>query len=657
MTMPTITIYETSTIYVNESVVIHGVVKDENNNVLEGEVLIRIDGHDSITVTPDDYEAGRSVQFTESGIYNASATYVLFGEEIIISDNITITVNRIPTNTTVRIINNTYGNVLIDVVVVENATGYHDSIRSGTVNVTINGQTVQYPIKGSNTTINITGKITTTGRIELSVVYNGSEKYVNSTGMNYSDTDSVFDHIDVVAKSSNMTVIVNPVSVGINQTVDISGQVFDEYGNVIETGVVYITVDGQYPQEVEIIDGTYTLTGNRNTTHNGTITVTVNYPGQRDGEDNLIISPSVNTTTFNVQKLPTITTVEVLNSTAGNVTIDVTVVVDNSTHNPIRTGVLNISIAGGDYVEYPFDLTTTDDNNITIKLSDITSVGDVSVKVVYTGSEVFVESEGVDSEGNIFKNIKVVNQTALLTVTANDTEFVNTTTVNITGNLTDDMGNNLTGERVDIYINNKFIGFAIVNSTGGYSYIYTTDTTGEMIVNATYAGDNKRYSNASDSTKFNVIKLNTTVELNVSDINYTQHELVNITVNESSAQGSIIVEVNKTSDNSNVFNQTYTFSGSIIQVDLSDLATGEYNVTVTYLGDSIYNGNNTSKTFTVNRLAEYELNVTAVNITYGEEETITVNLPNDAKGTVTVNITGRDSVTILCFPLRLHFPD
>ncbi|RAP49771.1 MAG: hypothetical protein BZ138_07240, partial [Methanosphaera sp. rholeuAM270] len=94
----------------------------------------------------------------------------------------------------------------------------------------------------------------------------------------------------------------------------------------------------------------------------------------------------------------------------------------------------------------------------------------------------------------------------------------------ITGTLTDDLGNNISDRYVDIYVDGKLVASVKTNSTGGFSYTHVADTLGDMVVNATFigdAGDAARYANATDSTSFFVYKLNTTVLLNVSDIDYT----------------------------------------------------------------------------------------------------------------------------------------
>ena len=624
-------------IYVTERITIGGEVTEADGvtKVTEGYVIVRLsNGTEYRYDTVEDYVNGVNRQYNVNGTYIVNATYYFNDKAIVTSDISSFVVNKIPTNTTVRIINSTYGNVLIDVVVVENATDYTGNVLSGKINVTINDETVQYDILGANTTINITDQITSTGRIDVGVVYNGSFKYLDSTGKNISDTDNIFDHIDVVPMASNLTVTVNE-SVKINQTVTITGQVYDEYGNIIQNGKVIISVNGMEGQIVDIIDGRYTLTDNKNTTSNATVKVKVTYLGQEtDGK--IIITPSSNETTFNVEKWPTNTTVKVLNSTVGNVTIDVKIVTDNETANPIKRGVLNISIAGNDYIEYPFDITQTSDNNITIKLPEITTIGNIAVKVVYNGSEVYIESNGMDNKGNEFKNITVTRQDANITVTANVTETFIGQHVNITGNLTNAMGEAIKDTQVLLNITgmNNLIP-VWTNSTGGYTYNYIAETIGEILVNATFTDNTNVYNNSTDTTTFNVTKIPTKTNITI----------VNNTI------GNVIIHVNVTNQTDEpvttghvkVYDNTTGLligEGDLVNggqdITLNVTTPGKVYINATYLENNIYyasNATDSSKTpgspdentteiDVVKQNAAITINIVENNVTIGEKVVI-----------------------------------
>ena len=633
VSMPIISIFiNRDHVYVDENVTLHGIVKEADNKTLisEGEVRVSIKDLVEYTGSLSDYISGTNTQYTMEGVFQANATYVLSGKDIVTSDNVYVTVDRIPTVTTVEVINNTLGNVLIDVVVRENATGYSGIITGGSVNVTVGGVTTKYSIKGANTTI-LLDQIDTTGDVAVSVVYNGSYKYVNSTGRDVDDVDSVFDKINVVAKASNLTVAVAPGTVGINQTVRISGKVFDEFGHEINSGYVNISVDGMDGEVVEIGSAGYALDANRNTTRAGEVEVQVTYLGQKDG-DKQLIAPSVNKTTFTVEKLLTITAVEVLNNTVGNVTIDVKVVVDNETKNPVRNGVLHVTVAGVERI-VDFDLSGTTDNNITIPLPEITTTGNISVSVLFNESDAYLSSVGVDENSNEFKNITVKAQGVNLTVAANETAVAIGEHVTITGNLTNGMNQPLGNTLILLNITGMENPVPVwTNSTGGYSYDYTSNVVGTIYVNASFNDTTNTYSNATAQTTFTVNKIPT--KTNVTIIDNTIGNVV-IHVNVTNLTGDDVttghVKVYDSATGVLIGEGDLANGGKDITLDVN--TPGSLSINVTYLGTDIYYGSNATdsskepgspdeNTITfdvVKQNANITINILNDNVTIGEE--------------------------------------
>ncbi|RAP54187.1 MAG: hypothetical protein BZ137_03605, partial [Methanosphaera sp. rholeuAM130] len=175
----------------------------------------------------------------------------------------------------------------------------------------------------------------------------------------------------------------------------------------------------------------------------------------------------------------------------------------------------------------PFDVSTSGDNNVTIKLPEITAAGDVAVTVKYNGSDIYLPSTGVDEDGNEFKNIIVERQKVYITVETDvDSVYIGEDVI-ITGKLTDDMGNDLTNTLVMLNITGQANLIPVwTNSTGGYTYDYTTDTVGEIFVNATFTDYTNKYNNATNNTTFTVGKIPTNTS--VAIVNTT---LGNVTIN------------------------------------------------------------------------------------------------------------------------------
>ncbi|RAP51324.1 MAG: hypothetical protein BZ138_05490, partial [Methanosphaera sp. rholeuAM270] len=257
-----------------------------------------------------------------------------------------------------------------------------------------------------------------------------------------------------------------------------------------------------------------------------------------------------------------------------------------------------------------------------------------------------------DSEPKIVnedKTVTVKKIKSIITVNVNPTRTLIGENVTIYGSLTDKLNNNISNRYVNIFVDGKIVANVKTNSNGEFNYSHAADTLGEIIVNATFngdTGDRAMYDNSTNYTSFFVYNMNTSVLLNVSDINYTDTEIINFTVNETGATGNVKVEVTSDVEGFTTIKQSYEFTGEVLQLPLTGLQAGTYYVTVSYEGNGKYNSNFTQDSFKVNKNGDYKLNVTAQNIMFGEDEILIVYLPSDAKGLVTVNVTGMNPATI-----------
>ena len=140
VSLPVVRLYDNQTLYVGELARIHGTVRDVNEAKLEGSIVLRINGSEE-ELSLDKFEEGKTYNL-QAGKYTANATYVLFGEEIASSNNIVITVNKIPTITSINVVNSTMGNVVVDLMVKENVPGTSGIVSTGSVNLTVGKTTI-----------------------------------------------------------------------------------------------------------------------------------------------------------------------------------------------------------------------------------------------------------------------------------------------------------------------------------------------------------------------------------------------------------------------------------------------------------------------------------------------------------------------------------
>ena len=512
-----------SQLYVDESVEITGRLTDGlNRPIATADVKVYINDELKATV-----ESNRNGEYSyvinnlNKGSYDVKVVYDGVDNVISPANNTTsYIVNKIPTITNVSVLNNTQGNVTIDVIVTQNVSGqYTDVVSAGCVEVTVNGQTKQYPVKGHNTTIVLDANvfINTTDEVTFNVKYVENDKYLSSNGLNSTTGEEITVFI-ADSQQSTITVEVTPESQTTGQNVTIAGHVYDGMGNEITEGYVHISINDNSPLEVELHDDGYSY--EYTTDIVGVNNVTVEFNDVMTDKGNVLIKSSANNTTFMVDKIKTITTVEILNNTVGNVTIDIKVV--GTDENTTLTGDVNINVAGKNITVS----LTGEDENLTVVLSSITAAGDIPVTVEYLGNSYYDTSIANNTADNKeLTNITVVKQTANLTLATNVSNCYIGENVNISGNLTDGMGERIDGAVLTVNVGGKDY-IVKTNSTGGYTLDYQTDNLGEITVTATFIDEN--FNDATNETTIEVTKIPTTTTAEV--LNNT---LSNVTVEVS----------------------------------------------------------------------------------------------------------------------------
>ena len=613
--------------YTNTEIINFAINETEATGLVTVEVTGDVEGFTPIT---EDYEFnGEVLQLPLSGLkagtYTVTVSYPGDGKY---NNNSTIRTFKVESqpdyNINVSAVNITYGEEeTITVSLPEDAKGTVNVKITGINNNFVTDKTIDL---SSGNTLVIPAYELVVGEYEVNISYidDNYALKTNTTKFTVSKAEShitvsVDDVVGTETAVANLTIKDTNADGKANITIYDSKN--EQVGDVISVDRVTIE-ESVFADLIKLVPGIYTV----NVTY---------YDDNNYNNSNASY-------TFTVNRIPTVTNVTIVNNTAGNVTLNITV--KGTDNKIIKEGKVNITVAGN-----IVDVDLSGDDYTVVNLADnITTSGEISVTVLYTGNDTYLESFANNTSDN--KQLEYINvdkQVPIITVNVDKANVVNTTSVLISGTLSDDLGNNIADRYVDIYVQGELVGSVKTDSNGKYTYTLVADTLGEIVVNATFPGDSgeaPRYSNATNNTKFTVYKLNTTVELNVTDINYTNTEIINFTINETEATGLVTVMV--TGEGIPTLSQVYEFNGEVLQLPLSDLKAGTYTVTVSYPGDGKYNGNSTEKTFTVNKNSDYKLNVTANNITYGEIDYIIVNLPEDAKGIVTINVTGFDPIEL-----------
>ena len=184
---------------------------------------------------------------------------------------------------------------------------------------------------------------------------------------------------------------------------------------------------------------------------------------------------------------------------------------------------------------------------------------------------------------------------------------------------------------VNVTVNGRSYNVAIVDGKG--VLIISNLAAGDYDVNVNYAGDNK-YVASSNSTKFTISKLPSSVLVNVKDIVVGEDAVVNVVLPDD-ANGNVTITVNGK-------NYVAVVKYGVASVTISDLAKGNYNVSVKYSGDNKYLPSENTTQFSVAKVSDYNVTVDIVDIIEGENATVTVVVPDDGTGEVIITIDGKE---------------
>ena len=254
-------------------------------------------------------------------------------------------------------------------------------------------------------------------------------------------------------------------------------------------------------------------------------------------------------------------------------------------------------------------ITYTNLTNVTLgKLA----YGNHTISVFYAGDKYY------DSSVNI-TNFMVYKHNSTINITANDNVYGENIIVNIT------VTNTTTGQ-VSVNINGTKYLLTLTNSSA--VLILNTLKAGLYNVSVEYLGDDKFY-NSTANTSFRVYKLNTTLEVNTTNIDKGEYEVITITV-PNNATGFVIVDVNGTVYSVGIVNGT-------AKLYIANLTEGNYSVLVNYTGDNKYLPNFTTANFTVS-IPILDLGVKVDNINVGQNATVNITVPDGIKGIISVYV-------------------
>ena len=277
------------------------------------------------------------------------------------------------------------------------------------------------------------------------------------------------------------------------------------------------------------------------------------------------------------------------------------------------TGELTVTVNGKDYTANVVN------GRATVSVSDL-KAGNYDVVAKYSGDNNYNAAVATSS-------FTVSKVDSTMDVTINDIVFGGDLTVDVV------LPVDATGE---VIITVDGTSYTAGINDGKATQVVKDLTAGSHVVVVKYAGDDK-YIGVEVAENVNVAKAQPVLGVVIADVDYGNGFVIEATltgVNGAPLSGNVIV----------------TVAGKEYTVKVTDgkgiatgdkLAAGTYAFAAAWAGDDNYNIVTENGDFKVNKI-DSSVAVNVNNIKVGEELTITVNVPFDATGDVTVSVDGKE---------------
>ena len=451
---------------------------------------------------------------------------------------------------------------------------------NGDVIVTVNGK--DYTVNVANGKGNIPGVKLAAGTYDFTAKFAGSDNYNDVSDSGNFKVNKVDSAIDVAVKDIN-----------VGEDAVITVKLLSD-----ATGSVTVTVNGKDYTET-VVNGVANV--KVADLKAGTYDVAVKYSGDNN------YNAAVATSSITVSKVDSTMDVTVNGIVfGGDLTVDVSLPAD-------ATGEVVITVNGVDYH------VAIENGKATGTIGGL-AAGDYTVTVKYAGDDKYA---AVD----VTKGVNVAKAQPVLGVVIADVDYGNGFVIEAT----------LTG------VNSAPLNGNVIVTVAGKEYtVKVIDgkgiATGDKLAAGTYGfaaawAGNDNYNAVAENGDFKVNKIDSSVAVNVNNIKVGEELTITVNV-PSDATGDVTVSVDGKEYNVAIEN------GKAVKT-ISGLKADDYTVTVKYAGDNNYNEATADAEFSVSKISDYNMDISVPEIKEGVNSTISIDLPKDATGTVTVEIDGK----------------
>ena len=546
-----------------------------------GEVVITVNGVD-YHVSIENGKATGTISGLAAGDYTVTVKYV--GDDKYVGVEVAENVNVAKAQSVLGVViaDVDYGNGF---VIEATLTGVNSAPLSGNVIVTVNGK--EYTVKVTDGKGIATGDRLAAGTYAFAAAWAGDDNYNIVTENGDFKVNKVDSAIDVAVDSIEFG---EDAVISVKLASDATGEVVitvngEDYTAAIENGVVSVTVSGLKADDY---------------------TVEVKYAGDNNYNE------ATGSAEFSVLKITPDMDVFVDGTVfGGDLTVDISLPAG-------ATGDVIITVKGEDYILANYTEAVVD-GKVTKTIGGL-DAGYYTIAVKYAGDDNY---NAVD----VTKGVNVAKAQSVLGVVIADVDYGNGFVIEAT----------LTG------VNSAPLSGNVIVTVAGKEYtVKVTDgkgiATGDRLAAGTYAfaaawaGDDN-YNIVTENGDFKVNKVDSSVAVNVNNIKVGEELTITVNV-PSDATGDVTVSVDGKEYKVAIEN------GKAVKT-ISGLKADDYTVTVKYTGDNNYNEATADAEFSVSKISDYNMDISVPEIKEGVNSTISVDLPKDATGTVTVEIDGK----------------
>ena len=290
------------------------------------------------------------------------------------------------------------------------------------------------------------------------------------------------------------------------------------------------------------------------------------------------------------------------------------------------TGTVNITVNGKEYNDVPINGGIAE-----LVIPDLAG-GDYNVTVDYGGDNKYVPNS-TDGKFTVAKAVPIIT-IEVVDIWHGEIEVLNVTvnapgTVNIT----------VYGITIEVPLNHSVTTTDVLKAAikeaydGKATWNLVNLPVGRYPAFAIY-NENENYTSVNTSDVFYVRDKPSTVVVTADDIYVGEDAIVNVQVGPRGVTGNVTLVVDGVTYELNI---TEDGKAGVI---VSGLPVGLKDVYVRYNGDILYRPSENTTTFNVLKLTP-PISIDAPDITVGENGTITVTVPSDATGTITIEIDGK----------------